>query len=220
MSNEPDHNKLIIQAARSVLKPMGLFQKGQSRMWIDDNGWFLILVEFQPSGFAKGSYLNVGIYYLWRQKDYLSFDFGYREEDLVTFTGDQETFSSDMIRLVKKAESCVKKYREFINLEIAHGKILDCNNKRSRSIELYNKLFVCGLAKNTLARVYFDQLFAETQNSYNQWEIEIHDELNEYIIQIIDQPDELYLYIKEKIRKNREYWCGKSSMRLLHTSWD
>lgn len=59
-----DHNKQIRQIAGAVLKPQGLFQKGNSRIWIDDNGWFLILVEFQPGSWAGGSYLNVGIHYL------------------------------------------------------------------------------------------------------------------------------------------------------------
>lgn len=46
-------DQLIIRAARDVLKPMGLFQKGTSRIWIDDNGWFLILGEFQPSSWSQ-----------------------------------------------------------------------------------------------------------------------------------------------------------------------
>jgi len=39
------HEKIIIRTAKDMLAPMGLFQKGQSRTWIDDNGWFLTIVE-------------------------------------------------------------------------------------------------------------------------------------------------------------------------------
>src|SRR6202000_1719294 len=38
--------------------PLGLERRGRSRTWIDDQRWYAIVVEFQPSGFSKGSYLN------------------------------------------------------------------------------------------------------------------------------------------------------------------
>ena len=69
--NEQNHNKIIMKAAREVLAPNGLLQKGQSRIWLDDNGWFFAVVEFQPSGWEKGTFLNVGMHYLWANKEYL-----------------------------------------------------------------------------------------------------------------------------------------------------
>ena len=57
---QPIHTKIITQAAREILRPKGLVQIGRSRLWTDDHGWWLINVEFQPSGVSKGSYLNVG----------------------------------------------------------------------------------------------------------------------------------------------------------------
>ena len=59
------HDKIINIAAKKVLAPKGLFRKGASRIWMDDNGYFIIQVEFQPSGRSQGSYLNVGISFLW-----------------------------------------------------------------------------------------------------------------------------------------------------------
>ena len=70
--------RLVTRAAREVLRPMGLVQKGRSRTWIDDHYWWLIVAEFQPSGFSQGTYLNVGVNWLWRAKPHLSFDYGYR----------------------------------------------------------------------------------------------------------------------------------------------
>lgn len=75
-----DHNRLIKHAARSELKPIGCVQKGQSRTWLDDQNWWVGVVEFQPHSGAKGSYLNVGACWLWHEKDYLSFDDGHRVE--------------------------------------------------------------------------------------------------------------------------------------------
>jgi hypothetical protein len=70
--------RLVTRAAHQVLQPMGLGQKGRSRTWIDDHRWWLIVVEFQPSGFTQGTYLNVGVNWLWSAKANLSFDYGYR----------------------------------------------------------------------------------------------------------------------------------------------
>jgi hypothetical protein len=52
-------------AACDVLKPMGLVQRGRSRLWLDDRAWWLCLVEFQPSSWSRGTYLNVGVQWLW-----------------------------------------------------------------------------------------------------------------------------------------------------------
>ncbi len=69
-----DHNRDIATAARTILKPFGCVQKGRSRMWLDDRGWWLGVVEFQPSGWSKGSYLNVAASFLWDADDHLSYD--------------------------------------------------------------------------------------------------------------------------------------------------
>jgi hypothetical protein len=72
------HSKLITSAARDALRPLGVFQKGRSRTWLDDQGWWLGVVEFQPSSYGRGTYLNVGVDWLWNPKSYLSFDYGGR----------------------------------------------------------------------------------------------------------------------------------------------
>ena len=69
-----DHNAELRNAARRILRPLGLAQKGRSRTWLDDHGWWLLVVEFQPSGFAGGSYLNVGPMHLWAERDFLAFE--------------------------------------------------------------------------------------------------------------------------------------------------
>ena len=59
-----------------ALQPLGFRRKGQSRLWGGDHGWWLAVVEFQPSGFRKGSYLNVAAHWLWSDGGYISFDLG------------------------------------------------------------------------------------------------------------------------------------------------
>jgi hypothetical protein len=80
-SAAPDVSRVIAAAARQVLGPLGVRRKGRSRTWLDDHGWWLGIVEFQPSSWDVGSYLNVGLMFLWRPADYLVFEVGCRVDD-------------------------------------------------------------------------------------------------------------------------------------------
>lgn len=68
-----DHNTLIRRIAQERLGSLGMRQKGRSRTWLDDHGWWLIVVEFQPSAGSKGTYCNVGFDHLWFERDHLVF---------------------------------------------------------------------------------------------------------------------------------------------------
>jgi len=72
--NRPDHNVLLASAASAALLPLGCTRKGRSRTWLDDHEWWVGVVEFQPSAWSKGSYLNVGVRWLWYENDHFSFD--------------------------------------------------------------------------------------------------------------------------------------------------
>ena len=140
----PVHSKLINKAAREVLKPIGLVRKGQSRLWLDDNGWWLIMVEFQPSSWSKGTYLNVGISWLWYPKDYMSFDIGYRENSFIEFK-DEDSFSRDTIALAEKAKKCVFSLRQSMSSpELAKAFVLENTKGGEQNIWGYlNKGLAC-----------------------------------------------------------------------------
>ena len=84
------HIQMIAKVAKRTLAPMGLIRKGRSRTWLDDRGWYVIVVEFQPSGFSKGSYLNVGAHFLWRWSGHLSFDLGYRVGGYIPYNSEAQ----------------------------------------------------------------------------------------------------------------------------------
>jgi hypothetical protein len=70
-----------------------------------------VVVEFQPSGFAKGSFLNVGVMWLWYAKDYWSFDVGHRVEPFAEFES-PEQFQPIAEQLAERAARKVCEYRE------------------------------------------------------------------------------------------------------------
>jgi hypothetical protein len=84
MAKQNEHGRLIAAAAKTALAPLGCKRKGQSRLWISDERYWLITVEFQPSAWSKGSYLNVRPGWLWlrlgandsfpRPADYIEFE--------------------------------------------------------------------------------------------------------------------------------------------------
>lgn len=107
-----NHNKIINAAARQELKPLGLKRKGSSRVWLGDFGWRVIQVEFQPSSWSKGSYLNFGIAWLLFEKSHLSFDVGYRiDTPFIEYKTDDQ-FEPAATEMVRRAASEVTKLRE------------------------------------------------------------------------------------------------------------
>ncbi len=214
MLSDADHNKLIKLEANSVLKPNGLFQKGSSRTWIDDNGWFLIIVEFQPSNWGKGSYLNVSVHYLWDDRDYLSFDYGHRLCSFVPFDGNEEKFRADIRLLAQTALEKVKEYRHFNDLQYAKIRIL-----QSKAIHiihtLYPRMMICGLCRDACAVSYYKELMLVLESTDIAWTRKYYTELSGNIAPIIHDPQMLHSYICEKIRRQREFWRSKSGMKKL-----
>ena len=223
MQPDVDHNKIIKQTVNAVLKPNGLFQKGSARIWIDDNGWYLTVVEFQPSAWSAGSYLNVAIHYLWDDKDYLSFDyccnersiFIHRVGDFVEFDGDAAKFSSDIQGLAETAMRKVNEYRCFRDLDYARTAILQSEAHRVVDT-LYPRLMICGLCRDPHVADHFEELLRVLRSTDMEWTRKYYVELTENIAPIIDDPQKLYSYIRAKIMRRREFWLSKSSMKKLN----
>jgi hypothetical protein len=73
-----EHEAILQRVMREAFRPHGLLQKGRSRVWFGDRGWWVTVVELQPSGWSKGSYLNVGAMWLVYPQQHVTFHDGYR----------------------------------------------------------------------------------------------------------------------------------------------
>jgi hypothetical protein len=121
----PPHSRLLTHAAHAVLRPLGLQQKGRSRTWLDDQGWWIGVVEFQPSSWSKGSYLNVGVTWPWHPGDepFLFFDVSSRVEGFVEYSS-PEQFEPEAVRLAERAAREIRSLRARLpDLETA-GRLL------------------------------------------------------------------------------------------------
>ncbi len=155
----PEHSKIINNVARKILKPQGLERKGQSRIWLDDNGWYTIVVEFQPHSGMQSTYLNVGVNFHWYLQDSWSFNIGYRETDRIDFHS-IEQFTPEVEKLAHLALERVVFYRQALrDIDTATQTIL--NHKFTSEIiwGSYHKGIICGLTGNiNELNKYFDQL--------------------------------------------------------------
>ncbi|NIK47565.1 hypothetical protein [Variibacter gotjawalensis] len=115
MAKQNEHGKIIAAAAKAALAPIGCVRKGQSRTWYSDERYWLILVTFDPSGWEKGTYLVVSASWLWYEKDYQSFDLGYRIADFVRFESAKQ-FRPIMEEYAEKAAREVERLRRDLAL--------------------------------------------------------------------------------------------------------
>jgi hypothetical protein len=106
-----DHNAVINAEASRILRPLGLTRKGKSRVWIDDHGWWAIQVEFQPSRWSKGSYLNVGINWLLYEGSAGAFNVGSRINVPFIEASENDDFEKDAHHLAACAKDEVVQLR-------------------------------------------------------------------------------------------------------------
>ncbi|MEO8588349.1 MAG: hypothetical protein ABI432_03190 [Flavobacteriales bacterium] len=87
---EADHNAILKRIARGRLLPLGIVQQGRSRTFLLEKGWYTIVIEFQPSSFSKGTYLNVGADFHFFPRDHFAFAHGYREKGFEEFENEEQ----------------------------------------------------------------------------------------------------------------------------------
>lgn len=191
----PVHSKLIANAARATLVPMGLFQKSRSRTWLDDHGWWLCVVEFQPSTWSRGSYLNVGCMWLWQVKNYLSFDEGYRVEAFVEIDDEEHCLS-----LARRAADEVEGYRKrFPRIDEVCNYYL-----RTDPVGLwpnFNAAVACALAgRVSEARAFFAKVAKEHDD--REWVLAARAEAEE-LSSIMADSEQFRGLITDRVRKTR-----------------
>jgi len=119
------HDRIIADAARAALVPLDFRRKGRSRTCLADHGWWLTVIEFQPSSWGKGSYLNVGAHWLWSEMDCLSFDFGGRIAEFVEYQSEAQ-FTPAALRFAQSAAQEAQRLADtFVSLEATAKVLLD-----------------------------------------------------------------------------------------------
>jgi len=197
----PVHSEMLTGAARQVLRPMGLVQKGRSRIWLDDHCWWQCVVEFQPSSWSRGSYLNVGCNWLWSVQDYLSFDEGNRVEEFHPFTGEAE-FEAIARSLANRAASEVSRYRElFPSVEAVAGYYL--RNKPVGFWTNFHAAVACGLSGRPKEGRSFMNEVTEQRGDNRDWVLAAHADA-ERLNLILDDTGIFRNVVAERVLRTRD----------------
>lgn len=213
------HNKIINEVAKSNFKQEGLFRVGSSRSWIEDNNYFLINVNFEPSGFNKGSYLSVAISFLWEYTTGLNETLGYNYGGRVFIdNGTQyveykqnlksydELFTSEIEKFANAALLKVKEYRRFNNLEYAKKMLkrsVDETQPVSQFWELYDLSMLCFFKGDyDDGKKCFNDFLALLKKSFYLKGTHIHGSVKEEITTYIKWREDFYNYCLDNIVPN------------------
>jgi hypothetical protein len=200
-----EHSKIIAEVAKETLAPLGIFQKGRSRTWIDDRGWWVVHIEFQPSGFSKGSYLNVGAMWLWHEKDYFTFDAGNDECRIAKFVEyvDEKQFRPEVIQLASAAKAETLRLRsKFASIHDA-ARYLPGQARRDDNpwTELAAAIALGYVGKTFRARWLFKRI--ERRKPVHEWEVRLK-ERTRGLAETLDRPDDFRRNVKETILRTRK----------------
>ena len=225
------HNKIINMAARKILAPEGLFRKGSSRTWIDDNGYFVIQVEFQPSSYDRGSYLNVGISFLWEASeglnDTLAFNIGYRVDKAgyASYRGHDAAYEKKMEQIAEVALEKVREYRLFRDMDYAKEQMeIQMENipEEKRFWEVYHLAMLCFLKRDfEEGKEYFNHFLQILKDSfyvgdlYIEWHEELYNHCIEHLCPKLESEETAYQMVCDMIERRREFFSSKPSYKKL-----
>jgi len=204
------HSKIINEVCKEILIPLGVFQKGTSRVYIDDNDYYFTVIEFQPSSFDRGTYLNIGITFLWGNdlRDILVFGFPRtltgRYGKFIRYENEKQ-FRNEVTQLVNTAKEEIIFYRNLKDIKFAKDWMIKYISKYGEKkyarygLDLTN---ICLLNNDLeLAKLYYENYNKERK----QENLINYEELNKNCVIF-------------NIKETRKMWRSKSSMKKMPIS--
>jgi hypothetical protein len=187
MSQSNEVSRLIAAAAKAALQPLGCDRLGKTRTWISDQRCWLIVIEFQPSSWDKGSCLNVGAMWLWHAFRGHAFNAGYRIADFVPFFN-SEQFSLAAASLAAQAANEVQRLRnQFRSLQDIYRYLVEHTSEENPHI--FHAAIAAGLVGevDTARRLF--QIYANMPHRDGpQWATELRGR-NLALAAQLDKPD-------------------------------
>ena len=191
-----EHSKIIFKVAKQKLKPFGVVQLGKSRIWLDDRGWYTTQIEFQPSSWARGTYLNIGVDFHWYKKQYMSFNLEGRQENFVEYKNDEQ-FTAEMEKFCDLIIKKILEIRENLRTIASAKKIILKHNFQNDDLwGNYHKGTICGLAGDfDKMNKYFNDLLKVENDMQLQW----IEDLKENVKHLQSKTYDLELFKAEKL---------------------
>jgi hypothetical protein len=199
MAHANEHGRLIAAAAKAALVPLGCQRKGQSRFWLSDQRFWTISIEFQPSGWSKGSYLNVGATWLWYVKENLVFDEGYRVGDFISFQNADQFKPLIGGMAARAAEEVRTLQKRFKTIPDIYRRLVPCIRREGWPV--YHAAVIAGLVGDVAsARKLFDRIGA--WQTYYEWQDELKSR-SLALAALLGDPDQFRAMIQSVINQRR-----------------
>lgn len=228
------HGKIINAAAKKVLAPYGLFRQGTSRTWLDDNGYFITFVVFDSSKWSKGSFLGVGIDFLWEKSENLnavfSYSYGEREKEFCEYNGNDDEFQIKMEEFAQLGLQKVVEYRKFKDMDYAK-KCLEQNvlntPKNRRFWEVYDLAMICFLMGDfengvKIFETYLDILKGSfyVGDVYIEWHENFYNHCIHHIKPYLTSKETVQKMVLDMIKRRRDFFTGKPSFQKMNKDID
>src|SRR5438105_14003977 len=113
-----------------------------------DHGVWVIIVEFQSHKWDAGTFLNVGVCWPWRPKEYYTFDFGHRIGGFTPYVS-EAAFLTPLSEKVNEAVDAVRRYQEIFQQPAATADALSTMPLLERS---EHKLYDAAVASAVAGR--------------------------------------------------------------------
>lgn len=162
-----DFSKPILAAATATLTPLGLVRITRPPLFVDDQGWFAIVVQARSHRSKPAAMLDVAVDFHWYVRDHFAYSLGGRVVDPAVGHGDFELGGTPAQVKVKvrammaHAERKVLAYREQLKgLDSVRAAILAATEPND-PWRLYDAALIEGLAGDAgAARAQLDALRA------------------------------------------------------------
>jgi hypothetical protein len=195
-----EHGQLIAAAAKAALLPLGCVRKGQSRVWYSDQRYWLIAVEFQPSGWSKGSYLNIFVDWLWNVTS--GYSINYRPFIPPFVNADQFTprIAAELAAQIAAVE-VLKLRKRFESFKNIHEHLIKQARRDGRHV--YNAAIASGLIEDLpSAHVFFEEM-AATETHGSDWQEKLKRD-SATLAAVVDEPAAFRATILDLIGQRRQ----------------
>lgn len=198
MESEIDFNKLLKSFANDRLKPYGFVQKGQSRSFHCDKEWFTFVIEFQPSAWSKGSYLNVGLDFHFYPRENFAYSYVKRVSDFIEFTEEDQ-----FVKVVHQL--CDQAIKQFQLLERNFKDIFTALDtlKNDKTKSHYELAVLYALTENYDKALQVLKQLSDAPCEYD-WHFERREVVNKLIEWIEEDPSTFLDKFKNQINETRK----------------
>lgn len=224
------HDKIINLAAKKILAPHGLFREGQSRTWLDDNGYFIIFVVFDSSQWSKGSYLGIGIDFFWEKCESVNkalvYSYGQRENAWCEYTGNDDEFQTKMEEYAEIGLQKVIEYRQFRDMDYAKKRLeqkVSYTPKKYRFWEVYDLAMICFLKGDFEDGVKIFEYYLEILKGcfyagdvYIEWHEEFYNHCIRHIKPYLTSKENAQRMVLDMIKRRRDFFNSKPSFKKMN----